>query len=119
MNTAGLSMVNMGFGLLVLFSLFINEFLERNSLFKKVLLQPIAFIGEKSYSIYLWHLNALKLSVLVFSFSSITMNFLYLLLSIGSGIVMWYLIEKPFVYFRDRVTLYNKRKYAMKGKVVV
>jgi peptidoglycan/LPS O-acetylase OafA/YrhL len=119
MNTAGLSMVNIGFGLLVLFSLSVNGFLETHSLFNKVLLQPIAFIGEKSYSIYLWHFNALKLSALAFSFNSITMHFLYLFLSIGSGIVMWYLIEKPFVYIRDKVTLYNRRKIALRSNVVV
>ncbi len=105
MNTVGLSMVNVGFGILLLLLLRLNDFLENKSLvYWNILLKPAAFIGTASYSIYLWHLNAKELSIFLFSYDAQTMTLLFMLLAVVLGIFMSYLIEKPVDYFRNKIT---------------
>lgn len=83
-----------------------------------ILLWPVARIGFYSYTLYLIHPMMLQLRVLRFLsvplhnrltaiFSSIfshnhSMLFSYIVLSISFAVVLSILIEKPFMYFRNR-----------------
>jgi len=104
MNTIGLTLVNIGFSILVLLSINAGEYLKPSflSYLKKVLI-PISFIGVNSYSIYLWHLNSKQIIYVLFSFDPNSMAILYISLSIIAGIALSYLIEKPSIHFRDYV----------------
>jgi peptidoglycan/LPS O-acetylase OafA/YrhL len=69
---------------------------------ERVIPQALAFIGSYSYSIYLWHAAVIslifgRLSPTLWLFSA------YVLCSIGLGIVMNKLIEKPALYLRDTI----------------
>lgn len=73
-----------------------------------LLSRSIAVVGRHSYSIYLWHI-LIGVRFLDFAFaklnlppSILTWVPLYLMLSIGSGIVMSYLVEIPSLKLRDR-----------------
>jgi len=112
MNTVGLTLVNFGFSIIVLLSLDFNEFFKNSlSSYLKYVLKVFSFIGVNSYSIYLWHLNAKNISTFLFSFNSNFNTFTYITLSIVIGIIMSYLIEKPFLKIRDcaidKITLNN------------
>lgn len=104
MNTVGISMVNVGFGILLIISL-LNSALNKTSSFVLNFIKlPISKIGIMSFSIYLWHLNAKEFIFSIFSFESNTMNFLYVTFSMFLGFVMWYFIEKPFDYFKRKIS---------------
>ena len=112
MNTVGLTAVNVGFSIIVLLSLDFDEFFKKSlSFYLKWILKVFSFIGVNSYSIYLWHLNAKNISTSLFSFNSNFDTFTYITLSIVIGIIMSYLIEKPFLKIRDyaidKITLNN------------
>ena len=112
MNTVGLTIVNIGFSIIVLLSLDFDEFFENNLFpFIKAGLKVLSFIGVNSYSIYLWHLNSKSLSSSIFYFNSYVDTLAYIAISIILGIIMSYLIEKPFLKIRDwvfdKITLYN------------
>ncbi len=102
MNTAGLTLVNLGFALLVLLSLNMDDYLSNHSsVLLKSSVKAIGFIGINSYSIYLWHLNAKDIVYAVFSYNTVFMTFLYLLLALALGIIMYNVIEKPLLQLRD------------------
>ncbi|HLO57896.1 MAG TPA: acyltransferase [Bacteroidales bacterium] len=101
MNTIGLTTVNLGFGLLVLFSL--NAFKISNQIFLPITKIPfmiICFIGIHSYSIYLWHLMSEKI-VRLMDCNQQYYFILFLIVSISLGVTMSYAIEKPFLGLRD------------------
>jgi len=98
MNTIGLTLVNLGFMLVVLLVWYAEKHMEDRF---KILFKPAAFIGINSYSIYLWHLNAKDIIYSIFSIDTMLMTTLYVLLSIITGIIMSYLIEKPFIRLRN------------------
>jgi peptidoglycan/LPS O-acetylase OafA/YrhL len=102
MNTLGLTIVNIGFSILVIISMNTGIYLKKSTISKlKKALIPISFIGVNSYSIYLWHLNSKQIIYVLFSFDSRSMAILYILFSVIAGIAMSYLIEKPSIYIRD------------------
>ena len=104
MNTVGLTIVNIGFSIIVLLSLDCDEFFKKSlSFYIKWVLKVFSFIGVNSYSIYLWHLNSKNISTSLFSLNSTFDTFTYITLSIVIGIIMSYLIEKPFLKIRDYV----------------
>ncbi len=118
MNTAGLTLVNIGFSIMVLLSLDIDEYFEK-SLFPyfKFPLKTLGFIGVNSYSIYLWHLNSKSISSSIFSNDSNLITPMYITISIVLGIIMSYLIEKPSLRIRDytfnKITLYNNKHWEL------
>lgn len=100
MNTIGLTVVNLGFGLLVFYTLDIDLTAIKNNFFS-TLLNAFAFIGLNSYSIYLWHLHTKTFVYFMFDFNEKIMTIIYTSFSIIFGIIMSYLIEKFFIKLRD------------------
>lgn len=104
MNTIGLTITNLGFAFLVLLSLDIEKYLQRQtSLYSKWIIAGLCFIGINSYSIYLWHLNAKRIINLSFVTNTNLGLVLYILLSIALGVLMSYGIEKSSLKLRDRL----------------
>lgn len=102
MNTFGLTYVNLGFGLLVLLSIKFEDYLNVVNLkILKILFAIICFIGVHSYSIYLWHYSLKLLVYKHLDFSGSRMNLIYMFSSIGIGIALSLIIEKPFLKIRD------------------
>lgn len=107
MNTAGFTLVNIGFSILVLLVLNIDGYFKNRRLSHfKILIKPVGFIGLNSYLIYLWHLNSKSIIYFIFAYDTKFMTLLYITLSIAIGIIMSYLIEKPSLQMRDYV--FNK-----------
>jgi peptidoglycan/LPS O-acetylase OafA/YrhL len=103
MNTFGLSSVNLGWGILLLLA--IQPIPDTSPLKKPFLSWPgqiFRFIGIHSYSIYLWHLTA-KNIILHYVLDDKTSFFLYLPLALIMGIILSFLIERPFLNLRDRL----------------
>ncbi len=114
MNTAGLTLANIGFSILVLLSLEIERFIESDLFpFVNTFFKILSFIGINSYSIYLWHLNSKNISSFIFPLDSYFSTPIYITISIILGTVMSYLIEKPSILIRDYLfsknTLHNKK----------
>lgn len=110
MNTVGLTIVNIGFSIIVLLSLDFDEFFKNSlSSYLKWVLKVFSFLGVNSYSIYLWHLISKSISTSLFPLNSNFDNFTYIILSIIVGIIMSYLIEKPFLKIRDYVIDKSKK----------
>jgi peptidoglycan/LPS O-acetylase OafA/YrhL len=64
----------------------------------------IAFVGSRSYSIYLWHLpfhEAIVTKYLAFTWYTYAVS--YLVGSIVVGVVMYWLVEFPALKIRDRL----------------
>ena len=67
--------------------------------------RPLAFIGTYSYSIYLWHIPVrfFGLAWLPRDAAPLTRAAAYLALSIVTGILAAWLVERPFLALRDRL----------------
>lgn len=104
MNTFGLTLVNVGFAIAVFLSLDLTK-VAGNTLwtYLKIPLNILCFVGVNSYSIYLWHLNAKDISGTLSGYTSAQVTLIYFALSILLGVVMSYLIEKPFLKLRVRL----------------
>jgi len=101
MNTLGLTTVDLGFGLIVLFSLTGFEWNSgKISLLTKIPMAVISFIGIHSYSIYLWHLMPAKMLSWLDCHPP-QYFILYLMLALSLGVTMSFAIEKPFLKLRD------------------
>lgn len=108
MNTIGLTLANTGFGILVMLLVTIKNQQSNNTVtLQSLFMRPIAFVGEASYSIYLWHLNAKIIVFYTFNYDFISMNLLYISLAIVLGIMMWFIIEKPFLFLKNKYVFYN------------
>jgi peptidoglycan/LPS O-acetylase OafA/YrhL len=96
MDTIGLAMLSIGFGLIVLWA--VNRTMPGWKLLK-----GMAWVGRYSYSIYLWH----PLMKAYFGYDEsgrrLTMLPLYMVASIGLGYLAAYLIETPFLQLRDKL----------------
>ncbi len=101
MNTFGLTTANLSFGIFLLFSL--DNYELNVPKFIKIFFDLICLIGVHSYSIYLWHLfvrdelEKLQISHNLFLF-------LFFIISIVLGISLSFVIEKPFLRLREKVT---------------
>lgn len=103
MNTWGITVVNIGFGLITFMAINHNPF---PAFIYKLLQLPgkiISYIGKNSYSIYLWHITALNTINYIFNYSKMVNFAMYFLLSLFLGIALTYIIEKPFLRLRDRI----------------
>jgi len=105
MNTAGLTLVNAGFGLFTWLSVHRQHPVENG--FLKAPDKLIRFIGRNSYSIYLWHLVAMEAADFIFTPGSNFHFIMFFILSVTLGIFMTYLIEKPFLRWRDRHIMHD------------
>jgi peptidoglycan/LPS O-acetylase OafA/YrhL len=105
MNTLGLSLVNIGFGVFTLLSLDpkLNSINNPNKILSFVI-NFIALIGVHSYSVYLWHLNAKHFIGLLLEPTSAGAIILYFILAISLGIGLSLIIEKPILKLRDKIT---------------
>lgn len=103
MNTAGLSLVNLGFGVLTLFS--VGNFTIPSSTLKQ-LFKPFMFfftlVGRHSYSIYLWHVACRNFANDNLHFGANWNSLIFFVLSISVGIALSLIIERPFLKLRDR-----------------
>jgi peptidoglycan/LPS O-acetylase OafA/YrhL len=99
MNTWGLTLVNLGFGIFTLLAINTPVFEYRwNSAISSV----VAFIGIHSYSIYLWHVNLLHFTEKFFPQPSVLSSLIFLVTSVLVGAFFSVTIEKPFLRLRDR-----------------
>lgn len=101
MNTIGLSMVNIGFGLLVLLIYFEKSTALIHS--KQVYATSImAYIGLHSYSIYLWHLYAKEFLIAQLNITVFWQTIIYFVLAFVLGIFFSYIIERPILLLREK-----------------
>lgn len=102
LQTFGLTALYLGSGLLLLP-------LVLKGLPPSILVRVLAWIGSRSYSIYLWHLTALILTnwfceaVLHLEPRSIVAFVAYVIGSVVAGATMAWLVELPFLRIRDRL----------------
>ncbi len=101
MNTWGLSLVNIGFGIFTLWSVNSSIFLNK---WISVPVSLVAFIGLHSYSIYLWHLNALHIAEKYLDPKALSTSLVFFASSILIGSFFSIVVEKPFLRIRDRIT---------------
>ncbi len=103
MNTAGLSLVNLGFGILTLFSL--TNFETSSHTLKKAL-NPFVFfftmVGKHSYSIYLWHIACRNFMNDNLTYGPNINSVIFFAISISVGVALSLIIERPFLKIRDR-----------------
>lgn len=110
MLTAGLTFLYLGFGIVLVLSLYVEGVLPRGIAkpFKQVG-KGLAYVGMYSYSIYLWHLAVKRLALnymprtLHVQMSTWAGCICYLAASLTIGIFMSRLIEYPILTLRDRI----------------
>ncbi|MEP7264762.1 MAG: acyltransferase [Bacteroidota bacterium] len=103
MNTWGITVVNIGFGLITFIAINYNPFPAIIYNIVNVPAKIISYIGKNSYSIYLWHITALNTVNFIFNYSKMVNFTMYFILSLFLGIALTYIIEKPFLRLRDRI----------------
>lgn len=101
MNTFGLTCLNLAFGILVLIG---SQWTLKNDASKwiRIPVNMASFIGVHSYSIYLWHLLVLQ-ELYRFGMSGLTYFVVYFICAIGMGVSASYIIEYPFLKWRDKL----------------
>jgi peptidoglycan/LPS O-acetylase OafA/YrhL len=101
MATIGLTLMNLGFGCLLIFVLLFSANGEKRSNISDALMLPIAFVGIHSYSIYLWHLLVLQECQQI-PVQHDLRNVIYMLLSVMTGFVFSLIIERPALRLREK-----------------
>lgn len=103
MSAFGMFSANLGFAFLVIL-IFNSDLFER--FLSKPVIKPgvniIAFIGIHSYTIYLWHILVKQL-IPYLQIEEHVADVLYFLLTIGIGVLISVLFEKPVLRFRNKV----------------
>ena len=101
MNSVGISIMDIGFGIFVLFAVNL-KMPEKliNYKFLKLIGNAVCFIGINSYSIYLWHLMSKKI-VDHFQLEHTISIVIYFTFAIIVGVFMSFLVEKPFLRVRE------------------
>ncbi|MCC7029954.1 MAG: acyltransferase [Chitinophagaceae bacterium] len=103
MNLAGLPLVNLGFGLMVLLIAGRHQLQPSQNKY----LHAAGFIGKHSYSIYLWHLLAGALVLRLFHFEVYTMTALYFTSALLIGLFFSLTVEKIFLKLRESQRVKN------------
>lgn len=109
MNTIGLTLSNISFGLVCALGLVLRP--VRN--LQKIQHLPyriICFIGIHSYSIYLWHLTIRDYVYKLHSDKYIVFT-TYILLSLIIGVALSFMIEQPFQKLKERLPFSKKLSY--------
>ncbi len=102
MNTIGLTLMNLGFGCLLLFVLMMDEKGNDNLDKSWSIFKPLSFIGIHSYSIYLWHLLVLQECQQI-DVSENLRNVVYLMLAVLTGVFFSLVIERPVLKLREKL----------------
>lgn len=100
MKTYGLSIVCIGFGVIV--SLVLKY--RHLSIWESVFIKPFAFIGRHSYSIYLWHLFSYFILLQIFHVHIYLMTIMYIFASIAVGSIFSLTVENYFLKLRNKVS---------------
>ena len=110
MLTIGLSMLYMGFGIVLIMCLYMPPVLSvRYARIARMLGSGFAFVGMHSYSIYLWHLSILHWNYAVMRrlFQKEPPCYIapavYIGLSLIFGVLMARVVEYPMLQLRDRL----------------
>lgn len=104
MNTWGLTSVNFGFGIITLCSLKSVEIpLDILKKISRPIIALLTLIGKHSYSIYLWHILFRNLVNDHIHFHPFYNTYIFVAMSLTGGILLSYLIEKPFLKLRERI----------------
>jgi peptidoglycan/LPS O-acetylase OafA/YrhL len=101
MATTGLTLMNLGFGCLLIFVLLFSEYGKRRSALSDIVVIPLAFVGIHSYSIYLWHLLVLQECQQI-PVKDDLRNTIYIVLSVLIGYVFSLLIARPSLRLREK-----------------
>ncbi|OYT17083.1 MAG: hypothetical protein B7C24_04400 [Bacteroidetes bacterium 4572_77] len=100
MNTWGLSLVNLGFGIFTLWSVNTTLFDKRWTHYISLI---FGFIGLHSYSIYLWHIDVLHLAEKWLEPQALITSLVFFVGAILMGSFFSIVLEKPFLKWRDRI----------------
>jgi peptidoglycan/LPS O-acetylase OafA/YrhL len=110
MLTAGLTMLYLGFGIVLMLCLHVRGIMPaRGARLISAVGTIVAFVGMYSYSIYLWHEPVMKIVPMVLSrlfrgqIHDLTLITVDLLMSLAVGITLSRLIEYPILALRDRL----------------
>jgi peptidoglycan/LPS O-acetylase OafA/YrhL len=99
MNTWGLTLMNIGFGLVLMFVLSLSSRIGKDEK-PRLITTLFVLIGVHSYSIYLWHLLLLQ-EVQSIPVDKDFRNVIYLALSLLIGMGMSFAVERPALKMRD------------------
>ncbi len=111
--TIGFTLLYLGFGAILLITLFSTSRLK--GALVRITAPLLVPIGQSSYSIYLWHMAAYFISVMLFPMHDTTNAFLYqvaayLLGSTMIGLLMFRLIELPSLALREKYFSIRREK---------
>lgn len=105
MNTVGLTLIYVGFGLaLIVIFKFEDKLVVASQPWQLLFIKPFSLVGYYSYSIYLWHIPILAYVIEPFLLpkNEIIAFLIYFFGCIATGIVASKIIEIPVLKFRDR-----------------
>lgn len=115
MNTFGLSLLYVGFGIILMLFLVNNNTVEKlNKILNKHFVRQISNIGYYSYSIYLFHMFVAVIFIRDLEKFGLNLDnrisfVLYFIISVFAGIIISKLTEQPVLKFRDKYFTIRKK----------
>lgn len=107
LNSIGITMMYIAFALLIAYVLSIENFSRQKHIFSSGIIQPLAWVGIASYSIYLFHVP-IKTLIDSFSISGWRRIPVYFIACIVLGKMTWYFIERPIALYKSRFLSIDK-----------